>query len=239
MGSRKALVYLTVTVIISVGLSSVFLVLLGMPDFIPKFLALSLSDSINPCTFAVYTMLLIALSVRGLGGRAFYLVGISFISAVYISYYTLGLGLAFLAGRVPLRWAAYFAIAFGAYTVLTGIYERSRVGGKRTLRKLAFSRGGSVVGAMLLGFFVSTTLLPCSAGPYIVYAAIISRSPEMVPVLLALYNAVFILPLLLILLAFGSLRERKDVSRAMVRHSGELSVVSGVLIAVIGFWLLR
>jgi cytochrome c-type biogenesis protein len=42
----------------SFGISALALYLLGIPGFIPQFYALSVSDSINPCTFVIYTMLL-------------------------------------------------------------------------------------------------------------------------------------------------------------------------------------
>ncbi len=236
---RREFKYLLLIIVLSFGISAVVLSLIGMSYFIPQFLSLALTDSVNPCTFAVYTLFLIALSVKGVDKRRLYLVGLSFVIAVYISYYTLGLGLTFIAGRIPLRWAGYFAIAFGIYTIATGIAERSRTGDKRALRRKMFSTDTTVIGALILGISVSTTLLPCSAGPYLVYAAVIARSSTtMVFLLLALYNLIFVLPLLTILFAMGSLRESKEFSRAMVRHSAELSVIAGLLLIAIGIWLL-
>lgn len=231
--------YLLLIILLSFGISAAVLSLLGMSYFIPQFLTLALTDSVNPCTFAVYTLFLIALSVKGVDKKRLYIVGLSFVVAVYISYYTLGLGLTLIAGRIPLKWAGYFAIAFGLYTILTGLAERSRTGDKRALRRKMFSAETTVIGALILGISVSTTLLPCSAGPYLVYAAVIARaSTAMVFLLLALYNLIFILPLLTILFAMGSLRESKEFSRTMVRHSAELSVVAGLLLIAIGLWIL-
>ncbi|MEO2151395.1 MAG: cytochrome c biogenesis protein CcdA, partial [Thermococcus sp.] len=56
--------------------------------------------------------------------------------------------------------------------------------------------------------------------------------------LLALYNVIFVLPLVVILLAMGSVSESKRFSQAMVRHSMELSVVAGLLLIGIGVWVL-
>ncbi|WP_010478274.1 cytochrome c biogenesis CcdA family protein [Thermococcus zilligii] len=231
--------YLLLIVLLSFGISAAVLSLLGMSNFIPQFFTLAMADSVNPCTFAVYTLFLIALSAKGVDKKRLYIVGLSFVGAVYVSYYTLGLGLTFIAGRIPLEWAGYFAIAFGVYTIATGIAERSRTGDKKALRKKMFSADTTVIGALVLGIGVSTTLLPCSAGPYVVYAAIIARSSmALVFLLLALYNVIFVLPLLVILFAMGGLRDSKEFSRAMVRHSAELSVVAGVLLVAIGLWVL-
>ncbi len=237
--NKKEVRYLLLIIFLSFGLSATVLSLIGMSYFIPQFLTLALTDSVNPCTFVVYTLFLIALSVKGVDKKRLYLVGLSFVAAVYVSYYTLGVGLTFIAGRIPLEWAGYFAIAFGIYTIITGLTERSRTGDKKALRRKMFSTDATVIGGLILGVSVSTTLLPCSAGPYLVYAAIIARSSKATAfLLLALYNLIFVLPLLVILFAMGSLRESKEFSRAMVRHSAELSVVSGVLLIIIGLWIL-
>ncbi|ASJ00845.1 cytochrome c biogenesis CcdA family protein [Thermococcus gorgonarius] len=239
IAKTRELKYLLLIILLSFGVSALALSAIGMPDFIPQFFTLAMTDSVNPCTFAVYTLFLIALSVKGVGKKRLYLVGLSFVGAVYISYYTLGLGLTLVAGKIPLEWAGYFAIAFGIYTIATGIAERSRTGDKKALRKKMFSADTTVLGALILGISVSTTLLPCSAGPYLVYAAVIARSSmTLVFLLLALYNIIFVLPLLVILFAMGSLRDSKEFSRTMVRHSAELSVVAGVLLVAIGLWVL-
>ncbi len=230
---------LAVILLLSFGLSAAVLYLLGIPEFIPKFYALAMSDSINPCTFVIYTMLLIAISVREVSRRRLYVIGSAFILAVYVSYYLLGVGLLFLGRYIPLWAAGVFAIGFGIYTIVTGIMERSRIGGKGKIRKKMFSADATFVGSFLLGVMVSTTLLPCSAGSYLVYATIIAHGSEALAfLLLALYNIIFVLPLVVILLAMGSVSESKRFSQAMVRHSMELSVVAGLLLIGIGVWVL-
>ncbi|WP_457742616.1 cytochrome c biogenesis protein CcdA [Thermococcus sp.] len=230
---------LMVILLASFGLSAVVLYFLGIPDFIPKFYALAMSDSINPCTFVIYTMLLIAISVREVSRKRLYIIGSAFILAVYVSYYLLGLGLLYLGQYIPLWLAGAFAIAFGAYTLVTGIMERSRISNKGKIRRRIFSADATFVGSFTLGVLVSTTLLPCSAGSYLVYATIIAHgSRTLALLLLALYNIIFVLPLVVILLAMGSVSESKKFSQAMVRHSMELSVVAGLLLIGIGIWVL-
>ncbi len=235
-GELKGLLIIILT---SFGISSLALWALGMPDFLPTFFTLALSDSINPCTFVIYTMLLIALSVKEVSRRRLYLVGLSFVVAVYVSYYLLGVGLLYLGSYIPMWAAGVLAVAFGIYTVITGVLEKSRIGGKSEVRKKIFSRDATLLGSFILGIVVSTTLLPCSAGSYLVYATIIVHgSKELAFFLLALYNLIFVLPLIIILVAMGSVTESKRFSQAMVRHSRELSVVAGMLLIAIGIWVL-
>ncbi|WP_297550742.1 cytochrome c biogenesis protein CcdA [Thermococcus sp.] len=235
-GEIKAL---TIILASSFGISALALYLLGIPGFIPKFYALAMSDSINPCTFVIYTMLLIAISVREVSRRRLYVIGSAFILAVYISYFLLGVGLLYLGQYIPLWLAGVFAIGFGIYTMVTGILERSRIGDKAKIRRKIFSADATFIGSFLLGVIVSTTLLPCSAGSYLVYATIIAHgSRALAFFLLALYNLIFVLPLVVILLALGSVSESKRFSQAMVRHSAELSVIAGLLLVAIGVWVL-
>ncbi|BAD85398.1 transmembrane electron transport protein [Thermococcus kodakarensis KOD1] len=236
---RGEIKLLSVILVLSFGISALALYLLGIPWFIPQFYALSMSDSINPCTFVIYTMLLIALSVRKVEKKQLYIVGSAFILAVYISYYLLGVGLLYLGQYIPLWFAGFLAIAFGVYTIVTGIMEKSRIADKKGIRKKMFSTEATFMSSFFLGVVVSTTLLPCSAGSYLVYATIISHgSRALAFLLLALYNVIFVLPLVLILLTMGSISESKRFSQALVRHSRELSVVAGILLIGIGVWVL-
>ncbi|ASJ10839.1 electron transporter [Thermococcus sp. P6] len=230
---------LVVILLASFGISTLALYLLGMVNFLPEFLALAMSDSINPCTFVVYTMLLIAISVREVSKKRLYLIGTTFIGAVYVSYYLLGVGLLYFAGLIPVWVAGIVAIAFGVYTVVTGLVERSRIGDKGRIRRMLFGRDATIIGALTLGITVSTTLLPCSAGSYLVYAILISGAGRRLALLLlGLYNLIFVLPLFVILLVMGSLVESKNFSRMMVRHGRELSVMAGMLLIAVGLWVL-
>ncbi len=236
---KKDIEALSAILLMSFGVSSVALYSLGFSWFIPQFLALALSDSINPCTFVIYTMLLIALSVKEVSKRQIYIVGMSFVAAIYISYYLLGLGLVVFATTIPTWVAGILAIAFGLYTMITGYMERSRIGSKKEARRKIFSRDATLIGAFTLGVIVSFTLLPCSAGSYLVYAILISKTGRLlIFLLLALYNLLFVLPLIVILFVMGGISESKSVSQKLVQRSKELSIAAGAALVAIGIWVL-
>ncbi|NPA47447.1 MAG: cytochrome c biogenesis protein CcdA [Thermococci archaeon] len=225
---------------IAVGLSSLILWALGLKWFIPQFFALSLSDSINPCTFVIYTMLLVALAVKEVSGREFYLAGLGFISAIYVSYYTFGVGLVLTVGRFPTWTGGVAAILFGLYTVITGLLGKSRIAAKKNVRRRIFKANASFWSSFLVGIFVSATLLPCSSGPYLVYSIIIAKAgTKLFWLMLGLYNLVFVIPLFVILFGVGGAIKGKGVSRAIVRRSRELSVASGLALIAIGLWILH
>ncbi len=237
---RSEVMALAVVVGIAMGLSSLVLWILGLRWFIPQFFTLSLSDSINPCTFVIYTMLLVALAVKEVSGRDFYLTGLGFIAAIYVSYYTLGVGLVLTVGKFPLWVGGAAAIAFGVYTVVTGVIGRSRIVTKRRVRRRIFEASASFWSAFVLGIFISATLLPCSSGPYLVYSIVIARAGmRLVWLMLALYNLIFVMPLFIILFGVGGIIRGKGISRAIVKRSKELSVISGLALIAIGVWILH
>ncbi|MDK2983989.1 MAG: cytochrome c-type biosis protein [Thermococcaceae archaeon] len=103
---RSEIKALMLIILSSIGLTAGILAILGLKNLIYPLLALAGADSINPCTFVIYTMLLIALSLKeNISKRRIYAVGLAFVAAVYISYYLLGIGLVILTKTIPV-WVA-------------------------------------------------------------------------------------------------------------------------------------
>lgn len=220
-------------IIILVSAGSVYYLVGGKTML--SFLVLSLSDSVNPCTFVIYCFLLIGLSLSGFQRREVLLNGLVFVSGVYLMYYLLGVGLVTLTKTLNPVWAGGLAVIFGLYTIITGAEERSRVVGKDKIKKIIRSKRLTVVFSFLIGVLISVTLLPCSASSYLVYAILISKfSKSVVFLLLALYNFVFVTPLLVILFVTNSVVESKRVTQYLVRKSRELSIMAGVLLVLLG-----
>lgn len=235
---RRDVWVLLAIVLLSFIISITALTLLGLREWIMPFLGLSLSDSINPCTFVIYSMLLIALSVKEVSKAEIYRVGLAFVMAIFISYYALGVGLVVFSKSIPTWVAGALAIAFGVYTMVTGYLERSRIAGKGSVRRKIFSKDATLVGAFTLGVIVSFTLLPCSAGSYLIYAILISKVGSLTYLLLALYNMIFVLPLIVILFVMGGISESKSISQRLVQRSRELSMLAGAALVGVGLWVL-
>ncbi|NJE07734.1 cytochrome c biogenesis protein CcdA [Thermococcus sp. M39] len=231
---------LLLIIFISFGLTIVVLSLVHLQSMIFPLISLAVSDSINPCTFVIYTMFLIALSLKeGISKRRIYAIGLAFIVAIYISYYILGVGLVIFTKSIPTWIAGIVSIIFGGYTVITGYLEKSRVAGKKKVRKSIFRQEASILGAFALGVMVSFTLLPCSAGSYLIYAILISKIGRALTwILLGLYNIIFVLPLLIILFTVGSISESKSLSQKIVQRSRELSIIAGSALIVLGIYVL-
>lgn len=237
---RSEIKVLLLIIFSSLGLTAGILTFLGLKDLIYPLLGLAGADSINPCTFVIYTMLLIALSLKeNITKRRIYAVGMAFVSAIYISYYLLGVGLVILTKTIPVWVAGAISIIFGAYTFATGYLEKSRIVGKKEARRNIFRKEATIFGAFSLGVIISFTLLPCSSGTYLAYAILISKvGRTLTLILLALYNIIFILPLLIILFTVGSITESKSISQRIVQRSRELSMIAGVILIALGIYVI-
>ncbi|MEW6036542.1 MAG: hypothetical protein AB1529_08075 [Candidatus Micrarchaeota archaeon] len=178
----------------------------------------ALVDSINPCVFGVLIFLL-AYMVRVFKNKArMLLAAFIYISAVYATYFMLGMGiftLAYTAGLAkPFYWfAAFVALLAGILEVKDffwygkGISLQIIPGGAERIKKYTALMERlevehpslSLAIAALLGVLVVFVELPCTGAPYLAVLGMLSAGDysEGVPLLL-LYNLVFILPLFVI-----------------------------------------
>lgn len=179
---------------------------LAVSEVLPVLLSLAAVDSVKPCTFIVFaTMLLTVAAVSGKRGALLSSTG--FISAVYICYYLLGLGLvaaASAASQILLKALAAAGLLLGAYLAAANARGRLRSLVPRKLLKAALGAAesaplkyASLLGGAATGALVSVTLVPCAGGPLLVSAALLARIPhhEARLALLVLYNTVFVTPL--------------------------------------------
>lgn len=207
---------------------------------------LALADSVNPCTFAVFTALLF-ISLYSFGKMRTVATGFSFILAVFIGYYALGLGLVQILTAFPNihRVLAVLGLVIGAFSFVSGMGPRFKSPVPRSVRGFMEQRisksYASPVASFALGLVATFTLLPCSGGPYLVGLGLISGLGAQIEayLLLALYNLIFAVPLaaiLVILLMFSSLSRKVKVLRSS--KLGLMEVISGTLLVAVCLWIL-
>ena len=215
---------------------------LGGPELLATVATLALLDSINPCCIYIYATLLIAAATYGLrtlanSRRALLVSGVPFIASVYVGYYLLGLGLTRAFAYVPLKVFGIAAIAFGAWIILTS-GGSERVLGKEKLLKLIPKAKTSALISAVLGFCVTYAILPCSAGPYVVFTGLISRvGLTSALAWLALYNVIFITPLVAILAISLKLTEVDKVRDFIIKYNKLISVAMGIVLVILGVYV--
>jgi cytochrome c biogenesis protein CcdA len=182
---------------------------------LPGIILAAAADSVNPCVFSIFVVLMI-LSVQTVGKKGGTKVGLAFILTVYASYLVLGLGLRAVLSRLLANYSWIIvligsgAIALGGYEVFSAIVTPFKPVLPGPLKRITAEKleeigtKASVVGAFGLGILLSFTLLPCSWGPYLVTIGLVAglSTGKQILVLL-LYNFIFVLPLIAVLVAIN------------------------------------
>jgi len=206
------------------------------------FLAAAAVDSVNPCTFAVFIVLLTLISLKR---EKVLRSGLFFIAAIFICYFMFGLGLKPLFGAFP--GIKYVVGAFGIFvgsvqiSNFLGKHKVSLVpGGARVKVRSMLEKVASPWGAFGVGVFCSVFLLPCTSGPYFIAINFIAQRAFLAGIpLLLLYNAIFVLPLLGILFAVHKLSVTTGrVKRWWGERERVVDLLTGVLIILLSAYLI-
>ena len=205
-------------------------------------------DSINPCAFSVLVILLlsiIALQTR----RQVLMVGFTYIAAVFLFYFLSGIGvLSFVqvsgVSSLISTAAALIAIVLGLIYIIDAAVKKEGFilaipASKKEIIEL-YIVTATLPAAFILGVLVGIFELPCTGGIYLTILSLMSSTmtlSEGIPYLL-LYNVIFILPLIIILLAvvIGIPPERVNAWR--VDHRRKLRVVIGLAMILVGIFII-
>lgn len=208
-------------------------------------------DSVNPCEFAVLVILLSGVLASGEREKALK-IGLAFVFTVFAMYLLMGFGIFTI--RVISELAYYFYKAIGIFALIIGAlnvkdcfwedakgFLSSVPNSWRPKIQRLLDSVTSIPGAVFSAVLVSLFLLPCTSGPYIVILGLLSYATTMfwAAVLLLLYNFIFILPMLGIVLAicFGFTSTAK-AAHWRHRRLGLLHLIAGVAMIGMGVWML-
>ena len=206
-------------------------------------------DSINPCAIGVLILMIsVILGGKHSVGRMLFL-GSLYIFAIFVTYLLAGLGLLFFLGSVPLFVTEYLSIFVGTLVILFGLveikdyfwYGRGFSLGIPLIftKKIhALASNISIPGVILTGAFVAGVELPCTGAPYLAIIAILSTNFNLTAMLLLiLYNVVFVMPLVVILLLVAGGTKLPTVKAWKQESRGVMRLAIGLLLIGLG-WLL-
>ena len=214
----------------------------------------ALADSVNPCAMLVLIILLSSIVVYNKGGKKkAVLITASFIAAVYVTYFFIGLGLThFLAyanlGKPILYAVGGISIFVGLVNLKDAILPKTKCGFSleipqswRTKLMEVIRKATSPVGAFASGILVTMFELPCTGGPYLFGTTLISSAATLAErvSLLLFYNAIFVLPL--VILAFVIIAGALSVEKAEAMRDASakyLHAIVGILMFGLGLWVL-
>lgn len=220
-------------------------------------LVAGLVDAINPCAFTVLLLLITSLlatmrpeghEVRRLQGRIVWR-GAIFVTAIFLTYLGLGAGvlggLEFLAAdHWPTRAAALMAILLGLWMLKDVFLPDSgwHLHAPPVVADMArtAARRGTVPALLGAGFFIGLCTVPCSGAVYLGVLSLLAAQPSRLVGFgyLVLYNVIFVLPLLGIIVAATIPSLLRRLARWNVHHRERVRLALGSGVVLMGLAVL-
>ena len=206
-------------------------------------------DSINPCAIGVLILMVsVVLGGKGSVQRLLFLGGL-YIGAIFLTYLLAGLGLIYFLASVPLFVAEYLALIVGFFVIAAGLLEVKDFYwyGKGFSLQIPpyfaqkihdYSKNITVPGVIFLGVFIAGVELPCTGAPYLAIITLLSLNFDGYAFfLLVLYNVIFVLPLIIILLMVAGGTKLDTIKNWKQENKGYMRFAIGYMLIGLG-WLL-
>ncbi len=218
-------------------------------------------DGINPCAFTVLllfiTALLASVSAKGTDEIAQSVttvrarmigLGSIYIAAIFLTYLALGAGLLvtsdlFVRGHLPARVGALLAVALGLWMLKDyflpemGLRLQAPAAVARWAHEAA--RKMTVPALALGGFLIGLCTVPCSGAVYLAVLALLSAQPTATAFgYLVLYNLMFILPLVVVLIAASARPALNKLAHWNLHHKEWVRLALGTGVVLMGLAIL-
>lgn len=223
--------------------------LANLPELLPAVLVTGLVDSVNPCAFAVILLLIAFLfTLRQSRGRILQL-GLVYIAMIFIVYFGIGLGI-FRAVRLSsdphfvARAGSWLLIGLGVINLLEFFFPKFPIklhmpsfAGEKTQQLIKQATLPTTIAA---GFLVGLCTFPCSGGIYVSIITLLNAKTTQSwgLVYLLLYNLVFVLPLIVILVSLGNRFVAKKWAGWEREHSSKIRLWYGLVMVAMGVAML-
>ncbi len=208
-------------------------------------------DSINPCAIGVLVFLLAYLTQLKVSRRALLFHGLTYLAAVFLTYLIAGaLLLPVIQQMRTFSVNSYLAIA--AIIAFFGILELKEffLPGKTSLvgippryaqmiKERAQRMAGNPLVTFNLGVFVALVELPCTGAVYLAVLSLMALSGLTLSnmTMLVLYNIIFILPLLVILILFCQGMSAEVIQRWREKNKPMMHLTIGLLLLGLAAWM--
>jgi len=208
----------------------------------------ALIDSINPCAIGVLILLVSTLLGLVEDKKRMLFVGFVYITAIFVTYFIAGLGLLTFIQRFDL--VQFVGLLVGFVVIFMGLVDIKDffaygkgfslgINPKHVDRIKEMSQKATVTGVIVLGIFVAAVELPCTGGPYLAITALLAKKFDFQAFLyLILYNFIFVLPLIVILIltyigtTVAHLEKWKNANKKYMR------LASGLIMVTLGVFLI-
>lgn len=208
----------------------------------------ALIDSINPCAFSILLLTIAFLFSIGRLRTNILKIGGFYIAGLFVMYLLIGLGIAqalhiFNTPHFMAKVGATLLIVLGAINLINEFFPsfpiKLRIPQAAHRKMAELMERGSLPTAFVLGGLVGLCEFPCTGGPYLMVLGLLHDKATYLSGLgyLVLYNLIFVLPLIIILLIASDrvLLEKvqtwqREKSRRMRLWTGIAMVGLGIII---------
>ena len=212
---------------------------------LPMVVTAGLLDSVNPCAFAVILLLLAFLFTLRQPRQYILKLGLVYIGMIFLVYFAIGIGL-FQAVRISndphfvARAGSWLLIILGSINLAEFFFPNFPI--KLHMPKAVGAKTNELIKkatiptTMVTGLLVGLCTFPCSGGIYVSIITMLNAKATFGWGLsyLALYNLLFVLPLIGILLAAGNRRTVKAWARWERTNAKRIRLWYGLVMIVLG-----
>ena len=210
--------------------------------------ATALIDSINPCAIGVL-ILLVSIMVVFKTKKEMLFYGFMYVFAVFLTYILAGFGILYFLSSIPLYISEYISILVGSLIIIAGLIEIKdffwygqgitlAIPPERAKQIHDMTKKITLPGVLFLGAFVAGVELPCTGAPYLAILLLLSQNFNFAAFLmLVLYNIIFVLPLIVILLMVRFGFKIQHIKRWKQNNRIYMRLATGIILILLG-WLL-
>jgi len=224
---------------------------------LPTVIVAAAVDGINPCAFTVLLLFITAmLTTMQAGGQSINTIRVRllsqggiYIAAVFLTYLALGVGLLktldfFTRQHLPARIGALAAILFGLWMLkdffLPDLGWRLQAPSQIGTTAQEMAKKATVPALIVGGFLIGLCTVPCSGAVYLGVLSLLALQPSafLGYSYLVLYNLIFILPLVVILIAASARPTLNRLAHWNLHHKEWVRLALGGGVVVMGLLIL-
>ncbi|MEK7155123.1 MAG: cytochrome c biogenesis protein CcdA [Patescibacteria group bacterium] len=252
--SRLKLLIITVLALLAVlvffkfspwGTSFLWSISQGGTWLLPLVMIASLIDSINPCAFSILFLTVAFLFNLGRSRGEILKIGGVYILGIFLVYLSIGLGLLqvlhlFNTPHFMAKIGAGLLVAWGSINLINQFFPRFPIKLKipsfihADLAK--YMHRATLPAALALGVLVGLCEFPCTGGPYLMILGLLHDKATWTSGFsyLILYNLIFVLPLVIILV-FASQKQLHDQVKAWRKQNvWRMELVGNIILLALG-----
>jgi len=212
---------------------------------LPFILISGFLDSFNPCAIAILLIFIALMYTLRKSRGSIITMGIIYIMSVYLTYFGIGIGILkifniFSIPHLIPQIAAGLVILVGLWglkeTYWPGKFNLLTIpiGARQLIAKWA--QKATIPAAAFTGFLVGVTEFPCSGAIYLAAVSMLSSQSTFTKgiIYLALYNLMFVLPLIIIFLVATNRMVVEKMINIDESNSSRIRLVSSLIMIAMG-----